>query len=185
MWVVALAALGLSVYNLVEEGRPADVRLVLATQVRLTVGPDAQVYLQPVFVSTAANDRAEVVDAVRATMTRAGTSEVTELVWHQTGTFDVGPNPGYVVSWRITDLRPEPILVTPADPGTQILRFHTASPFTWVPGTYRIDVEADRLVADEPLVGSLSFELTEADVAEITTEGATRFVTFDARPDGG
>ena len=158
---------------------------VLASQVRLTVGPDAQVYLQPVFVSTAANDRAEVVDAVHATMTRTGAAEAIDLVWHQTGTFDVGPDPDYVVSWRIVDLRPGPILVTPADPGTQVLRFHTAAPFTWVPGSYRIDLVADRLVSTESLEGALSFELTEADVAEITEEGSTRFVTFDARTEAG
>lgn len=130
MWAVSVAALALSVYNLTEAGKPADIRLVMAAQVRLTVGPSADVYLQPVFVSTATNDRAEVVDAVSATMTGPGAATPVMLDWYQTGAFDVGPTPDYVVDWKITNLRPEPIVITAASPQAPILRFHTDSSFT-------------------------------------------------------
>lgn len=179
MWIVAVVALTLSVLNWVEANRPAEVRLVLADQVRLTVGPEAQVYLQPVIVSTGANARAEVIDAATASMLTPDGATV-ELVWTQTGAFEVGPFPDYAVSWRITSLRPEPIVVTPADPQTPVLRWRTSGAFTWTPGAYRIELRTNRLVSADPLIGALLFDLSPADVEELSTEGPQRFVAFDA-----
>ncbi len=180
MWIVAVVALTLSILNWVEANRPAEVRLVLADQVRLTVGPEAQVYLQPVIVSTGANARAEVIDAASASMLAPDGATV-DLTWTQTGAFEVGPFPDYRVDWRITSLRPEPIVVTPTDPQTPVLRWRTAAAFTWAPGAYRIELRAHRLVSADPLIGVLLFDLTDADIAELASEGPGRFVAFDAR----
>lgn len=136
-------------------------------------------YLQPTFVSTAANDRAEVIESIAATLT-ADDGTTAQLRWGETGRFDVGPFPDYEITWVITAVDPGPIIVTPSTPQTPIIQLDTPDGFAWSPGTYRVEVRAARLVSGEPLVGNLSFTLTEADVTRLREEGPTRFVTFEA-----
>ena len=179
--IVSVSALAVSILGWVAANRPADVKLVFASKVHLSAGSTARVYLQPVFVSTAANDRAEVIDTVTATIAVSGAPGIHDLTWTQTGVWDIGPFPDYTVSWGITSLNPEPILITPARPQTAILQFNAAPGFAWVPGTYRIDVRAHRLVSTDPLNGALEFELSADQVAEMVRQGDRRFMSFDAR----
>jgi hypothetical protein len=179
---VSVLALALSAISLISASSPADVKLVLVGRVHLSSDPGARVYLQPTFVSTAANDRAEVIESIEATMTGAD-GATHPLRWAETGRFDVGPFPDYEVNWSVTAVDPGPIIVTPSEPQAPILQMDTPDGFTWLPGTYRIDVRAARLVSTESLVGSLTFVLADADVARLRQEGPARFVSFEASPD--
>lgn len=176
---VSVVALVLSAISLISASSPADVKLVLVERVHLSTDPGARVYLQPTFVSTAANDRAEVVESIAATLT-ADDGTTVPLRWGETGRFDVGPFPDYEITWVITAVDPGPIIVTPAAPQTPIIQLDTPDGFAWGPGTYRIEVRAARLVSGEPLVGNLAFTLTEADITRLRDEGPSRFVTFEA-----
>jgi hypothetical protein len=176
---VSVIALVLSAISLISASSPADVKLVLVDRVHLSVDPSARVYLQPTFVSTAANDRAEVIESIAATLT-ADDGATAPLRWAETGRFEVGPFPDYEITWVITAIDPGPIIVTPAEPQTPIIQMDTPEDFAWTSGPYRIEVRATRLVSGEPLVGELSFDLTEADIARLRQEGPNRFVTFEA-----
>ncbi len=132
--VVSVLALVLSGVSFLAAGRPADIKLVLVERVHLSTSPGARLYLQPTFVSTAANERAEVIDAIDVTMTRTGDPTTYHLRWAETGTFDVGPFPDYAVDWKITALEPQPIVVTPAAPQTPVLQLYVADGFDWQPG---------------------------------------------------
>jgi hypothetical protein len=180
---VSVLALALSAISLLSASSPADVKLVLVERVHLSTDPGARVYLQPTFVSTAANDRAEVIQSIAATLT-ADDGATAPLRWGETGRFDVGPFPHYEITWVITATDPGPIIVTPAEPQTPIIQLDTPDGFAWTPGAYRIEVRATRLVSGEPLVGRLSFTLTEADVARLRQEGPSRFVTFETTTGG-
>jgi hypothetical protein len=179
---VSVVALVLSAISLLSASSPADVKLVLVDRVHLSADPGARVYLQPTFVSTAANDRAEVIESIEATLTGAD-GATHALRWAESGRFDVGPFPDYEVNWSVTAVDPGPIIVTPSEPQAPILQLDTPDDFTWQPGTYRIEVRATRLVSTEPLVGVLSFVLTDADVARLRQEGPSRFVSFEATTD--
>jgi hypothetical protein len=179
---VSVIALVLSAISLFSASAPADVKLVLAERVHLTTDPDARVYLQPTFVSTAANDRAEVIESIGATI-RAPDGTTHVLPWDESGRFEVGPFPEYAVTWAITAIDPGPIIVTPSQPQAPTIQLVAPAGFAWTPGAYRIELRATRLVSGEPLVGTLAFELTEADVARLREEGPSRFVSFEAAAD--
>lgn len=181
---VSVLALALSAISLLSASSPADVKLVLVERVHLSTDPGARVYLQPTFVSTAANDRAEVIESIAATMTADGGATAL-LRWGETGRFDVGPFPDYEITWVITAVDPGPIIVTPSTPQTPIIQLDTPDDFVWTADTYRIEVRATRLVSGEPLVGDLSFTLSDADIARLRDEGPSRFVTFEATTGGG
>lgn len=180
---VAAAAFVVSFLGWQSANNPADVKLVMAHVVHLSSGERtrASIYLQPVFISTAKNDRAEVIDEVSASLSLADKFAGQDLDWYETGDFDVGPYPSYTINWQIIDRNPEPLAITAGTPQSSVLRFLTRSEFQWAVGTYRVELRAHRVVSRDPLVGVLQFELSEADVQEIMAEGPGRFNSFKAR----
>jgi hypothetical protein len=179
--LVAAFALGISALSWFDAHTAADVKLLLSNEVHLSVGaPRANIYVETVFVSTAANNRAEVVDDIDATLSASGIHSQ-DLVWFQTGTFDIGPIPSVEVNWQVTALHPLPIVIDPGNPQHPTLRFRTSSSFTWIPGTYRVTVRAHRVVSHEWLEQSIYFDLSDEGVAEIIRQGDRRFTDFLAR----
>jgi hypothetical protein len=177
--VLALAALGLSLYNFFAAQRPADVVMTVSTAIRVQQEAGlVAIYLQPQFVSKGATDRVEVIDQVAAELVVGGDPAVHSLAIDSVGSWDITGAPSYTENWKITTRVEQPFVVTPTSPQLPTFAFFTRDLPSWTSGTYHIAIRAHRLVARDWLTSRLGFTLTEDQVKQIDAEGSAHWIQF-------
>jgi hypothetical protein len=181
-WVpLAASALSLvlSVASIVVATRDPEVMLILPPIVRIAQGADfdsAYLYLQPAFVSTGANDRAEVIRDLVLVVQPDGGGDAVEFTWDETARLVYDDESGEIGYEYLAD--PVPLLVSPTTAQSPLGLFDAPDGWAFEAGTYRLTVRASRVVAAQPLEEGFDLTLDAEQVDQLNASRGTRFLTF-------
>ena len=180
-WVpltAALLSLILSVASIYISTRQPEVLMILPDVVRLAGGHQtgaSYVYLQPAFVSTGNNDRVEVIRAMRLTAQAASGGQSVELSWIEQIQLVSGTDGGGLAYRHVADA--VPLLVSSKTAATPICVYRARPGWFLQADTYRFTLTADRVVASDALVGSLSVTVRPEDLAVLNAV-PEQFLTY-------
>lgn len=168
--MIAMLSLGVAIYGLVAARVDPEVILTMPDRVRVANGPDgAWLYLQPRFVNTGRNDRVEIVTSIDLQLV-APDGERRAMRWDEQGTWVYDPATRSL-TWTF-QADPAPLAVSRTAPQAPTGLFIAPDGWSWQAGAYRIELTAERQTSDEPLTGSLTFDVSsEAATALSTSPG--------------
>jgi hypothetical protein len=166
-WVplaAAMLSLVLSVASIYVATRQPDVLLIMPNVVRLAGGHVAghsYAYLQPAFVSTGNNDRVEVIRDMTLTVRPTTGGATTVMAW--TGLTNLVGSGGSLNYQYAGDA--VPLLVSPRTASAPLAVFDAPAGWFLAAGIYEFTLEADRVMASEPLRGTFSVTITPEQIA--------------------
>lgn len=177
----ALLALPLSAAALWVSLQQPQVMLIMPDQVRVAQGLEsgsAYVYLQPAFVNTGANNRAEVIRDMSLQVS-AGEGSTT-FRWDQQLRLVGGASSDGLSYEYVGDAVPLP--VTPSTATAPLSLFDAPDGWHFTPGTYTLTLEAQRVVLGDVLRASFTLTLTADHLELLSRPGTEQFLTFDISP---
>jgi hypothetical protein len=180
-WVpltASFVSLILSVAAIYVSTQQPEVLLVMPDQIRIAQGHDsgsAFVYLQPAFVSTGKNERAEVISDMTLSVTGASASPQT-LTWTEQVQL-VGDAQTDGLSYQYAG-DAVPLLVNARTAASPVCLFDAPEGFFFAPGTYTFTLSANRIVASAPLQATFSVTISPENIAVLDEPGTNRFLAF-------
>ena len=172
----ATLSLILSVTSIIVSTREPEVVLIVPEVVRVAQGEDygfAYMYVQPALVSTGQNDRVEVIRDLSLLVEPEDGGESATFEWDEQARL-VPDEDGELTYQYVADALP--LLVSPRSAQAPFCVFNGPDGWYFEAGTYRLTIEAQRVVASTPLRGSFEITLTEDEVATLNRSGGNRFV---------
>jgi hypothetical protein len=168
--VTSLASLAIALWSVIIATSEPEVLMLMPQSVRLIQGNGAatQVYVQPSFLSTAKNDRIEVISDIRLHVQPLDGGDGRDFIWQEYGQWL--PDPVY------DDLEFEyvgdsgPLLVSPSNAQQPVAIFRTDPAWTFSEGSYRLTITASRVVSSAPLQGSFTISPTARDIEFINAK---------------
>jgi hypothetical protein len=175
---IAVLSFALSAYIWYDSNQPPEVELTLPDRARVTQGDEsAWLYLQPRFISTASNDRIDVITNLVVDVTPLEEGSPTAFDWDEQGTW-VFDHDSRSLTWDwVAD--PGPLVVSPAAPQMPTGLFMAPSGWLWQPGEYEITVTAETTVSDEVLSESSTLVLSEDTVAQLNDSPGSLFLAIE------
>lgn len=163
-------------------GREPDVLLIGPDQVRLAQGEDygyAYFYLQPVFVSTAQNDRVEVIRDMYLEVVRAPDS--TEMPsgrfeWNEQATLTQDPVENTLSYEYVADAGP--LLISPRMAQQPLCVFNGPAGWYFEPGEYQLRLVATRVVGSKGLTFDFRLSLSADDIAFLNGARGNQFLNL-------
>lgn len=180
-WVpltASFVSLILSVAAIYVSTQQPEVLLVMPDQIRIAQGHDsgsAFVYLQPAFVSTGKNERAEVISDMTLAVTTASASPQTFTWTEQVQLVGDAQSDGLSYQYAGDAV---PLLVSARTAASPVCLFDAPDGFFFAPGTYTFTLSANRIVASAPLQATFSVTVSPDDIAFLDEPGTSRFLAF-------
>ncbi len=181
-WVpltAALLSLVLSVVAIYTATQQPSVTLLMPAQVRIALGRAtgaSYLYLQPAFVNTGANNRAEVVRDMVLHVTGPARADFT---WTEQLRLVTDPATGQLSYQYVADSMP--LVVSPSNAASPLALFMAPHGWFFAAGTYQFNLTADRVVAGSALSGSFSVTLSADNIAFLDQAGPEKFLEFAIR----
>jgi hypothetical protein len=166
--VAAMLSLVLSLTSIYVATRQPDVLLIMPSVVRLAGGHStgySYAYLQPAFVSTGNNDRVEVIRDMRLTVRSTTGGDSTVMTWKGLASL-VGSGGGLDYEYAGDAV---PLLVIPRTASAPLAVFDAPAGWFLAAGTYDFTLEADRVMASEPLRASFTVTITPEQIGFLNT----------------
>jgi hypothetical protein len=177
--VASLTSLVLSISSIVIATRDPSVAILVPDQIRFVQGERigyAYAYLQPTFLSTGANDRVEVVRDMRLEITPASGGDTMTFAWDEVGRLDFDPADDSLTYVYLADA--VPLLIAPDAAENPLGLFQGPEGDFLEAGTYRVELVAERVVADDDLRSAFEITLTQADVDFLNAADGDQFLTL-------
>jgi len=184
-FAISLVSLLIAVNAYIQATREPQVVVIMPEIVRVAQGEDygfAYLYLQPAFVNTAKNDRAEVIRIMALLVERVGDSSTTESAsfsWAEQATFEYDPATGELNYRWLADAAP--LVVSPDRAQTPICVFNGPPGWYFEAGTYRLTLIADLVVGTEEVSGTVEIAPSESEIQTLNGSRGHRFITLRAR----
>jgi hypothetical protein len=177
--VASLTSLVLSISSIVIATRDPSVAILVPDQIRFVQGERigfAYAYLQPTFLSTGANDRVEVIADMRLEITPASGGDTMTFAWDEVGRLDFDPADDSLTYVYLADA--VPLLIAPDAAENPLALFQGPAGSYLESGTYRVELVAERVVADDDLRSAFEITLTQADVDFLNAADGDQFLTL-------
>jgi hypothetical protein len=177
--VASLTSLVLSISSIVIATRDPSVAILVPDQIRFVQGERigyAYAYLQPTFLSTGANDRVEVIRDMRLEITPASGGDTMTFAWDEVGRLDFDPADDSLTYVYLADA--VPLLIAPDAAENPLALFQGPAGSYLESGTYRVELVAERVVADDDLRSAFEITLTQADVDFLNAADGDQFLTL-------
>jgi hypothetical protein len=159
--VAAMLSLVLSLASIYVATRQPDVLLIMPSVVRLAGGHAtgySYAYLQPAFVSTGNNDRVEVIRDMTLTVRPTTGGASTVMTWKGlTNLVGSGGSLSYEYAGDAV-----PLLVSPRTASAPLAVFDAPTGWFLTAGSYEFTLQADRVMASEPLRATFGVTITPA-----------------------
>lgn len=176
--VASLTSLVLSISSIVIATRDPSVVILVPDQIRFVQGERvgyAYAYLQPTFLSTGANDRVEVIRDMRLEITPAAGGDTLTFAWDEVGRLDFDPADDSLTYVYLADA--VPLLIGPDAAENPLGLFQGPAGSYLESETYRVELVAERVVAEGDLRSSFEITLTDEDVAFLNDADGGQFLT--------
>jgi hypothetical protein len=177
--VASLTSLVLSISSIIIATRDPSVAILVPDQIRFVQGERigfAYAYLQPTFLSTGANDRVEVIADMRLEITPASGGDTMTFAWDEVGRLDFDPADDSLTYVYLADA--VPLLIAPDAAENPLALFQGPAGSYLESGTYRVELVAERVVADDDLRSAFEITLTQADVDFLNAADGDQFLTL-------
>jgi hypothetical protein len=170
--VTSLASLAIALWSVIIATSEPEVLMLMPQRVRVAHSLEnwtaAIVYVQPSFLSTAKNDRVEVISDIKLHVQPLDGGEGRDFTWLQHGTWELDPDQGDLQYQYAGD--PGPLTVSPSNAQQPIVVFITDPGWAFNEGDYRLTVTATRVVSAASLQESFTISLTADAVASINDQ---------------
>lgn len=179
---IALVSLWFAVEARSLAGREPDVLLIGPEHVRLAQGEDynyAYFYVQPGFVSTAQNDRVEVIRDMHLEVveTPDGVGLPPGMFdWNEQGRLNYDPSDNSLSYEYLADAAP--LLISPRMAQQPLAVFNGPAGWYFEPGEYQLRLVATRVIGSEQLTFDFLLSLSADDVAFLNGSRGNQFLNF-------
>ncbi len=182
--VASLTSLVLAIGSIIIATREPAVSVLVPDQIRFVQSEGigyAYAYLQPTFVSTGDNDRIEVISDMRLKLTPVD-GEGATFVWDEVGqlTFDASDD-SLTYSYVADNV---PLLVAPDSVENPLALFQGPDGWYLDAGTYRVELEATRVVASSPIRVSFEVTISDDDIEFLESADGDQFLSLPISTDG-
>jgi hypothetical protein len=194
--VISVISLVVSIIGLFISTQLPQAHLELPAAVRAAQGEQAgfgtgisTLYVQPSFVSTNSNPRAEVIEGLKLVV-KPKQGEPVEFTWSTQGEWG-SPDPtaqtqqygesSYAQFYKVTS-DPTPLVVNPGAAVAPVLHFSAPADFQFKEGSYDLILTANRAIVSDPLEDKMTITFTQDHIEYFkSTKGASWQVLWDVR----
>jgi len=184
--IIALSSFWFAIEARSLASREPDVILIGPDIVRVAQGIDfgfAYIYMQPAFVSTGENDRVEVISDMRLHVLDGpdgATLPTAAFYWDEQARLEEHPETRTLDYRWVADAAP--LLVSPSMAQVPFSVFNGPDGWYFVPGTYEMQLVADRTVATAPLTFDFQIDFSDEEVEFLNDQRGNAWMSFPATP---
>ncbi|MFE3635201.1 hypothetical protein [Streptomyces sp. NPDC059168] len=179
VWIgtlVGVAALGLSIHNLLALRREPSVDVALPHIARIAQGKDTWLYFQPTLSTRVKTERVEVITQVELHLRpTAARTKTPAFFWDETGSFSYNTASHNLTYERVAD--PSPLLVSQSTPQQPLLLFNALG-WGFDEGRYEGTLVLKRASGQPPLTKSFCLAVSKSAATTMKRGGQYQFHDF-------